>query len=226
MITGLVTVSNGALQTLSDFNAYATQVVSAKPSLMTASAYTPKNTALQSCPKVGGSWNASSTLPPSPNNDLCNCAVSNATCVANSNVSPDGYGDLFSFICAAGACDGIIGDGSKGEYGAYSMCSAQQRLSIAMNAYFIMMGGDSQSCNFNGNAIMQTPSIAGSCGASLTQAGGALGTGTSTAGASGGSGSSSSAASASGLPSFDFGVLAVGVYTVVATALGAGLFLL
>lgn len=191
---------------------------------MTASAYSPTNTALQTCPGVGGNWNASSTLPPAPNNDLCNCAVSNATCVANSDLSTDDYGDLFSFVCGAGACDGIIGDGSKGEYGAFSMCSAKQRLSIAMNAYYIMQGGDSQACSFGGKASTQTPSIAGSCGASLTQAGGALGTGTSTAGASGGSSSSSSGASVSVLPTFDFGVLAVGAYTVVATALGAGLF--
>lgn len=189
--------------------------------------YSPSNTALQTCPTIGASWNGSTTLPPSPNNDLCQCQISNSTCVASSNVNTNAIGELLDYICGhdANACGPISRDGSRGQYGAFSMCSAKQQLSIAMNAYYIGQGSNSQACDFGGNATVQTASVGGSCGSQLSQAGGAFGTGTVTGGASGSS-SSSSAASAMVLPPFDFGILAVGIYSVLAVCTGAGLFLL
>lgn len=222
---GLVTISGSSVTTLAPFAAYSSQVAKVNPSGVSMNAYTPTNTALPSCPTTGSSWNGSSTLPPSPNNDLCACAVSNSTCVANSNVNTNAIGELLDYICGndPNACGPISRDGAKGKYGAFSMCSAKQQLSIAMNAYYIDQGSNSQACDFGGNATVQTASI-GSCSSSLQQAGGAFGTGTVTGGPSGSS--SSSAASNSVLPPFDFGILAVGVYTVVAFISGAGLLLL
>lgn len=188
--------------------------------------YTPSNTDLQNCPKIDANWNGSASLPPSPNNDLCQCQITNSTCVANSNVNTNAIGELLDFICGndQNACGPISRDGSSGKYGAFSMCSAKQQLSIAMNAYFIGQGSNSQACDFGGNATTQSASVGGSCASKLQQAGGAFGTGTVSGGPSGGS--SSSAASTMAMPPFDFGVLAVSVYTALTILSGAGLFLL
>ena len=161
--------------------------------------------------------------------------VANLTCVANSDISTDKTTDLFNFICGSkgNPCAGISADGAKGVYGAYSMCSAGQRLSYAMNSYFEMQGGssNSQACDFSGNATTTSPSVQSTCTSLLQEAGGPAGTGVVTSHPTntdpGLSGSTSSgAASAVSIPAFDFGVLAVSVYATFVALAGAGIFLL
>jgi 1,3-beta-glucanosyltransferase GAS1 len=152
------------------------------------------------------------------------------TCVANDNVSDEAAAELFNYICGlkGNYCQGIAHNGSTGVYGAYSMCSPQQQLSVAMDAYYKRNGASSQNCNFGGNATTTSANLASSCTALLQEAGGAAGTGvvTSTAGVGGVAASSSSAAALINIPAFDFGILAMSVYVTVAAIAGAGIILL
>ena len=198
---------------------------------MQSGSYNPTNTAAQDCPAVGPTWAASSKLPPTPNEQLCSCMVSNLTCVANDDISDEATGELFGFICGKndGAyCQGIAANGTTGVYGAYSMCKAQEQLSFVMNAYAQSQGGGSQACSFSGNASTTQANVNSQCSGLLGEAG-AQGTGVVTSLPSGTGSIGSSSSGAAGhviLPAFDFGVLAVGVYVSVAAMVGAGMILL
>lgn len=185
-----------------------------------------------------------SPLPPTPNQALCECEVASLTCVSNSN-NADSYQQDFDYICGlqGGYCDGIAHNATTGNYGAYSQCNAKQQLSFVMNQYYEGQSGQAQAsaCTFSGRAKTQAAAKAtGSC-SSLLKAAGTDGSGTvpqpsgnsNQQGSSGGSGSgsgsgSSSKAAASGLtvPSFDFGLLQIGLYVTGAVVTGAGMILL
>jgi hypothetical protein len=130
-----VSVSGNSVKTLTDYNNLKTQLASVTPTGVNSASFTPTNTALQSCPATGTDWQASPTLPPTPNEELCSCMVESLGCVAKSSVAETDYADLFSYVCGGKAdCTGINGNATTGEYGAYSMCNSTQRLSWAFNA--------------------------------------------------------------------------------------------
>ena len=213
----------------------------ATPSGVQANSYNPTNSP-QACPSVDNSWKASDTLPPSPNNQLCNCMFANLTCVTKPGLSSDDVKTNFGFICnpkLGNYCAGITPDANKGVYGAYSMCNATQRLSFAFNSYYEDQTSsnpdNNNPCNFNGAGIKkQTRSIDG-CEALVSQAGPA-GTGTvttaptptggSSSGGAPASSSSSGVASPLSVPLFDFGLLGMMVYVTVAAMAGAGMMIL
>ena len=58
------------------------------------------------------------------------------TCVVDSDVSSDDYEDLFDYVCSKVDCDGINGNGTTGDYGAYSPCSDKQKLNFVLNLYY------------------------------------------------------------------------------------------
>ena len=223
--------------TLSDFSALSTQIAKATPSGVASDSYKPSNKP-QACPSIDSTWKASDTLPPSPNEQLCNCMFSNLTCVAKPDLSSDDVETNFDFICnpkLGNFCAGIDADASKGTYGAYSMCNATQRLSFAFNAYYEDQTAsnpqNNNPCNFKGAGVkQQTKSVSG-C-ESLTNQAGAAGTGTVTSaptavsGSGPASSSSSGAATPLGVPTFDFGLLKLATYVSVAAMVGAGMVLL
>ena len=227
--------SDDSASKLADYTQFSKQIASATPSGVNSGSYNPTNTVAQNCPAVGPTWAASSNLPPTPNEQLCSCMVSNLTCVANNGISDDATSDLFGFICGqqdGKFCEGITANGTTGEYGAYSMCKAQEQLSFAMNAYAQGQNGNSQACSFGGNATTTSASVNSQCSGLLGEAG-AAGTGIVTSapsgtGAIGGSGGSTSSGAAGSLtvPAFDFGLLATGLYATVAAMIGAGMILL
>jgi len=133
---GLVNVQNKVATKLQDYINLQTAMASISPSGVQASAYTPTNSA-RACPATGADWSASTTLPPTPDNDLCNCMVSSLSCVVADSVTDDAYGALFGTACGGlgtNGCNGINGNGTTGSYGAYSNCEAKQKLSWALNA--------------------------------------------------------------------------------------------
>lgn len=205
---------------------------------MSFDSYQPSNSP-QACPSIDNTWKADDTLPPSPNEQLCNCMFSNLTCVAKPGLSSDDVETNFGFICnpkLGNYCAGINADATKGVYGAYSMCNATQRLSFAFNAYYEDQTAsnpqNNNPCNFKGAGVKQQSKSISGCG-SLTNQAGAAGTGTvtsaPTAAVSGGapaSSSSSGAATPLGIPSFDFGLLKLAVYVSVAAMVGAAMVVL
>jgi hypothetical protein len=165
--------------------------------------------------------------------------LSSLSCIANTDLSGNTTASIFNYICGAdkSACAGITANATTGVYGAYSMCDDYEKLSFAMNAYYMDNKKAASACEFNGDAKTVSPSPASSCSSVLSAAGSA-GTGSVTAvptaagsGSSTGSGGSSqsttkSAAGAMTVPRFDMGLLQLGVYIVTATMVGAGMILL
>lgn len=234
---GLVTIgANKQVTTLADFNAYSTQIAKVNPTGVKSADYTPTNSA-RSCPTLGSSWEAVSELPPSPNLDICRCMVQNLTCVANSGLDAKALKTHFDYICDdrnGNNCEGITADAKIGKYGAFSMCDPTDRLSWAFNTYFFDQTNNNPEnndpCNFDGDAKKQNPSPPSSCKAAVSQAG-ADGNGVITSAPSGTRGAQSTssktgAATSVTIPNFNFGMLQLTAYVVVAAATGAGMVLL
>ena len=114
------------------------------------------------------------------------------------------------------------------------MCEPTDRLSWAFNTYFFDQTRNNPAnddpCNFGGDAKKQNPSSPSSCKAAVSQAG-ADGNGVITSAPSGTNGAQSTstktgAATAITTPNFNFGMLHLAAYVVVAAAAGAGMVLL
>ncbi len=244
MISGLVKVDGDTASKLPDFTALSSKMASATPTGVQANDYNPTNTSPPRCPPTGESWNASSTLPPTPNQDVCGCVVRNLTCVAKEGLSDETVAEMFGTVCGLdrNACVGVARDGAAGRYGSMSMCNSTEQLSWVFNAYYFNQSPQNRAraCDFDGNARLVTPQApSGSC-SSLVSAVGPAGTGTVTAApqARGGSGGSGGSAGASGsarpsgaagavtVPRFDTGLLQMSVYVAVAFMTGMGMILL
>jgi hypothetical protein len=237
--TGLVTIDGNSVSKLADFTHLSSQLAKATPSSTAYSDYTVTNTAAQSCPTVNSDWAASSNLPPIASSELCSCMVKSLSCVADSDLSSSTISEQFSYVCGldSSLCDGINGNATTGEYGAYTVCTSSQQLSFAYNQYYLSQSKASTACDFSGNAKTQSASTAGTCSSLLSEAGTA-GTGTVTSNPTGsagstGTGSSSSststktgAAGALVVPRFDVGILQLGAYVVAAGMAGVGMILL
>ena len=237
---GLVSVSGSSVSKLADYTSLSRQLAKVTPSSTKAGDYNPSNTQARSCPPTGSGWNASSTLPPTPNRDLCGCVVKNLTCIAKPNLSDDTVAKLFGTVCGLDktACVGVARDGSQGSYGAVSGCSPAEQLSWVFNAYYFnqVPANRASACNFEGNAQTQQPSSpSGSCKDLLGQVG-AAGTGSVTSsptitGAGSGSTASSTAtkkstAGAVHVGHVDVGLIQLGAYLLAALFTGASMIML
>lgn len=169
------------VSTLVDFNHLKTQIAKVSPSATQMSNYVPSNTAAEACPTEYVNWTAAATpLPPTPNTMLCSCMYSTLNCAVADDVSDTKLESLFNTVCGLDtqACAGIKLDAKSGQYGAYSMCAAKEKLGFAFNQYYKSQGKASRACDFNGAATIQQPSDGSSqCKTLLAQAGPA-GTGT------------------------------------------------
>ena len=188
--------------TLTAFDYLKTQIAKVSPSTTQINNYTPSNSPA-ACPTEYVNWTAAATpLPPSPNEQLCSCMYSGLSCAVADGVSDSKLKSLFSTVCGLdkNACAGINVDSKTGQYGAYSMCEAKEKLGFAFDQYYKSQGKASTACDFNGAAKAQQPAGESSqCKALLNQAGPA-GTGTVTStptstGAATGSSSGKSGAS-------------------------------
>jgi hypothetical protein len=233
---GLVTVDGNNVKTNKDFENLSKEIAKATPSGVKMNDYNPTNTAAAECPDVGKNWGAVATpLPPAANAEACKCMVDTLTCEVSKDLDEEDYGDLFGTVCGyddGAHCAGINRNTTDDKpYGAYSMCSAKEQLSFALNHY---AKEDSSRCAFKGKAasktaVSNTPS---NCKSLLEQAG-EEGTGTLTAaannnGGGGNGGQQSSKAAASGLtvPQFNAGLFGLGIYVGAAVLSGMAVILL
>ncbi|KAL8243877.1 hypothetical protein R6Q59_010135 [Mikania micrantha] len=235
---GLVSVSGSSVSTLTDFNNLATAIAKVTATGVNAASYTPTNTAPQACPTIGSDWQAATSLPPTPNSQLCGCMYKSLECVPN-NIDAKSMGSLFGYVCGLndGSCAGIMSNATKGLYGAYSMCNSTEQLGWVLNTYYQKQkkaGNGASACAFSGAATLQSSaSPTGQCAALVSQAGssgtGQVASGATGSGSSGGSGSSSSGNAAvvfASSPSLNFGFFHVAGYLLVAFLSGAGMILL
>ncbi|QLG72950.1 hypothetical protein HG535_0E00340 [Zygotorulaspora mrakii] len=167
---GLVSIDGNNVRTLDDYNYYSSEIRRVSPSSANNASYTASSTSL-SCPRTGRYWQASTDLPPTPDRNLCQCMGASLSCVVDDDVSEDDYQDLFDYVCGEISCDGIQGNGTSGDYGAYSFCSPQAKLSFVLNLYYEAQGASQSDCDFSGSASLQTASIQSGCSSALAQIG-------------------------------------------------------
>lgn len=162
------------------------------------------------------------------------------TCKLKDNVPGKKLDKLFGTVCGYKVCDGVEGNATTGEFGAYSVCTPEQQLSYAMNLYYQQQskkGNGQKACDFDGAATTQSSSSpSGTCSSLIDQAGTA-GTGsvtsspTGTADAMAASGSADASGSEGAAfvvspGSVKIGFLHVGAYVATAMVAGAGMILL
>ncbi|KAF7789199.1 hypothetical protein EIP86_000138 [Pleurotus ostreatoroseus] len=121
----------------------------------------PGTTTFPSCPTTNSTFLASSTLPPTPNDNSCNCLEDSLACTfAPKTSNTTGIlGPLLDTTCgllgqAGGNCDAISADGASGTYGTVSGCSPSIKLSYVMDQYYELTNRVATSCDFGGNATI------------------------------------------------------------------------
>lgn len=167
---GLVSVNGSKVSTLTDFNNYKSEILAISPTSARNASYTSRAHNL-SCPTNNKNWSAATALPPTPNNDICECMDAANSCVVSSDVKPKEYAALFDYICQQVSCDGINANGTSGKYGSYSFCSPKEKLNFVMNLYYHSKGGSKSDCDFSGSASIQSASTRTGCSAALSQIG-------------------------------------------------------
>ncbi|TDL16753.1 glycoside hydrolase family 72 protein [Rickenella mellea] len=174
---GMVTISGNTVTPNADFTRLVAQYgkVSAPttPSKSDAGAGT-----YPSCPAANSTWLASTTLPPTPDDTACACAVSNLSCQFTPQTTNTTaiVGQLIDAACsslggAGGNCNDIGGSGSAGTYGRFSYCDPNSKLSFIMTEFYEITNRNAQSCNFAGNATVNknAPSSVSAVNAAVAQ---------------------------------------------------------
>jgi len=154
---GLVEEKNGKITKLKDFDNYKSQIKKVEPKGISMSSYTPPKIEARECPAVGDGWEASEVLPPTPDDSICACMMKSISCKASSRAKTDDIGELLGWICgdAQTDCSGISTDSAEGHYGAFSMCDPKEKLSWALNAYYMSQDEAEDACDFDGKAELQ-----------------------------------------------------------------------
>lgn len=167
---GLVSIDSNDVKTLDDFGYYSSEIHSISPTSVNSASYTPTSTSL-ACPATNTNWMAATELPPTPSQDLCDCMNAALSCVIKDDVDEKDYQDLFDYVCNEISCDGIQVNGTSGEYGSYSFCSAKEKLSFILNLYYNHNGGSKSDCDFSGSASLKSASTQSACATVLSQIG-------------------------------------------------------
>lgn len=207
---GMVNISadGSSVTTGNDFNALASQYGQVNAP-NTPNQNSSGNTNYPSCPAQSATFLASSSLPPTPNDQSCQCLDTTLSCLFTPQTSNYTVivGQLLDTGCsllgqAGGNCNDIAGNGSSGEYGRVSYCDPPTKLSFIFSQYYQANNRNPQSCNFAGNATVNStaPSDVSSANAAATSCF-ASASSVFTPTAPAGSGSSSSSASSSKSPS-------------------------
>ncbi|KAJ5674220.1 1-3-beta-glucanosyltransferase gel4 [Penicillium macrosclerotiorum] len=232
---GLVSTSGNSVKTLQDFENLSSQIQKATPTGVNSASYSVSTTVGRSCPTVGSDWLAASSLPPSPNADLCECMYNELECVPVDDISTKKMTDTFDYLGGMkGAMSGVNHNSTSGVYGAYSMCNSRQRLAWAMNRYYQLNGKSDKACGFSGAAEKKSATTASSCSAqsSAMSAIGSAGTNFINAGvaASTAAGSTATSKGAAALPFgpqyVHIGAWQTGAYLVAAVASGVFMIML
>lgn len=157
------------------YTSYSKQMASITPSSTNAVSYTPSNTAAAACPTADSTWEVSTNLPPTPNEELCQCMSASVACSPKLGLSAEDAGSLINTVCglSIAACAGISANGTTGLYGIYSPCDTTDQLAYALNAYYKAQsskGNAASACNFNGSATLQSATTPTSCSSLLSSA--------------------------------------------------------
>ncbi|KAM5532182.1 hypothetical protein V8D89_014138 [Ganoderma adspersum] len=157
---GMVTIDGNSVTTGDDFSRlkaqYGNVTLPTVPSKSSAG-----STQFPSCPPNNSTWLASTSLPPTPNDDACTCLDGILSCLFTPKTSNTTaiVGSLLDFGCSSlggvgGSCADISANGSTGTYGRVAFCDPSTKLSFVMSEYFEATGRKATSCDFSGNATI------------------------------------------------------------------------
>ncbi|KIO26570.1 carbohydrate-binding module family 43 protein [Tulasnella calospora MUT 4182] len=160
---GMVTISSdgSSVTTSDDFTRLQTQYT-AVSFINSPSRGTARGNTQAKCP-AKTAFLASTTLPRTPVNDVCECMEKNAFSCVFSNTSSNNtapiLGELLNYACSqldavGGSCLHITADGATGSYGPFSVCSPATKVSYAFSQYYQRSGRQAASCDFSGNATV------------------------------------------------------------------------
>ncbi|OHW99097.1 glycolipid anchored surface protein [Colletotrichum incanum] len=223
---GLVEVKNGQAKTMKNYDQLASRVLAAKPTGIQMDSYEPSNTPAE-CPGTASNWEVhGDILPPTPDKTLCECMVKSLSCTPKSDLKASAIGDIFGFVCGASpsSCDGIKTNTSAGVYGAFSMCSDEQKLAFVMDDYYKAQRSAPSACDHDGQAQIVSPSSDDACKGALAST-----TDTAPTSSTAKPSSSSSGNAAAGTPYqpvFNIGGFAVGAYLVATGCVGVAIMAL
>ncbi|GAA5810896.1 hypothetical protein MFLAVUS_004324 [Mucor flavus] len=153
---GLVQIQpSGEVDILPDYTNLQNEISKSNPKGVKMDAYNEVRSA-PDCPPVTTNWKASTTLPPTPSEGACECMIQNMECVASDKVvsavgetGNSTIGNQLDTMCGIVSCGEIVSDGEKGIYGAFSFCSARDKLSWLYNLKAKELK-TSTSCGYNG----------------------------------------------------------------------------
>lgn len=170
---GLVVINSAtSLTLLPDYNNLKAQLQSINPKRININNYNPTGQ-LQSCPQTNAAngWPiVSSPLPPTPNQPACNCMFQQLQCrsttgdqstIAGNDAVKKQIGDALNFLCGSNPayCAAIGTNSASATYGQWSTCSSLERLSWAMNQYYLANNRAQGSCDFGGLGSVYTPTV-------------------------------------------------------------------
>jgi 1,3-beta-glucanosyltransferase GAS1 len=136
-ISGLVSISGTHVTPLADFTSYSSQIAKITPSPTFASNYVVSNTFTPSC-STGAAFSASPTLPPVVSQNICACMVASLGCISKPGLDPAIIAARYQNTCGTTSenCPALHGNGANGTYGAFSICSIEDRLSWALDKLY------------------------------------------------------------------------------------------
>ncbi|KAL3231120.1 Uncharacterized protein RNJ44_00759 [Nakaseomyces bracarensis] len=106
---------------------------------------------LLECPERSraNNWYASDILPPTPDDEKCECLENILPChiepLRNEQYKND-YIAMFDYICGEIDCSEISSNGSTGKYGDYSDCETNQKLSLMFSILEFSKGNETLNC--------------------------------------------------------------------------------
>lgn len=155
---GLVKIANAQAQPLTDYHNLQKVLKAAAPKGITMDEY-QQHSDPPPCPAPSENWKAATSLPPTPSSGACRCMKDNLSCVVSDAVlqssSNTTIGSQLDTMCGLVKCSDISGQGESGNYGAFSFCSPEDKLSWLYNLYVTQNKNDNANpptCDFNGNA--------------------------------------------------------------------------
>lgn len=151
---GLVSIKGDEVQTLDDYKYYKSEINNISPNYAKSSTASVEATQTFACPASASTWRAAVKLPPTPDEDFCECMALTYECVIRDNVPQKNFKNLYSEICGQIDCSPISVNGSKGEYGSVSFCSDKDKLSHVLNEYYLSSDRHLSACDFNGSATL------------------------------------------------------------------------
>ncbi|KAI0702424.1 Glucanosyltransferase-domain-containing protein [Cytidiella melzeri] len=159
---GIVTIDGNTVTTGAEFDNLKTEYGKVSP----PNSPTSGTNAYPACPTQDSTFLASTTLPPTPNDNSCNCVESAVACqfkpsTSNSTILSGIIGSLLNEGCsllgsAGGSCNNIAADGAAGTYGPVSPCGPAVKLSYVFDQYYELTNRNAQSCDFAGNATINS----------------------------------------------------------------------